>query len=115
MAALPLIRETAWLAQPVDPVFRDDVAIGDPLADRVILWTRVTPKATTGAETVAWQIARDPNTAQVVSRGEVETGAVRDFTVKLDATGLEPAAGKTSMPWRPCRTAAPWKDLRRVS
>ncbi len=27
----------------------------------------------------------------MVARGEVETGAARDFTVKLDARGLEPA------------------------
>ena len=69
LGALPLIRATELCAQPVDPVFRHGVASGDPLADRVILWTRVTPKSPGGAETVSWQIARDPKMAQVVSRG----------------------------------------------
>ncbi len=32
------------LAQVTNPVFRHGVASGDPLADRVILWTRVTPR-----------------------------------------------------------------------
>jgi len=90
LGTLPLIRATELRAQPADPVFRHGVASGDPLADRVILWTRVTPKPPGGAETVSWQIARDPKMAQVVSRGEVQTGAARDFTVKVDATGLQP-------------------------
>ena len=30
------------------------------------------------------------SSAQVVSRGETQTGAARDFTVKVDVTGLEP-------------------------
>ena len=91
LGALPLVR-TDLNAQASDPVFRHGVASGDPLADRVILWTRITPKsAAGGAATVSWQIARDPQMAQIVSRGEVQTGAARDFTVKVDATGL--AAG----------------------
>jgi alkaline phosphatase D len=91
LGALPLIRSIDSLAQVTNPVFRHGVASGDPLADRVILWTRVTPKAATGSQTVSWVIARDPKLAQVVTRGEVQTGAARDFTVKVDATGLSPA------------------------
>lgn len=90
LGALPLVRSIDAFSQVTNPVFRHGVASGDPLADRVILWTRVTPKATTGAQTVAWQIARDPKLAQVVARGEVQTGAARDFTVKVDVPGLEP-------------------------
>ena len=40
---------------------------------------------------VSWMLARDPKLAQIVARGEPQTGAARDFTVKIDATGLEPA------------------------
>ena len=89
LTTLPLIRATELRAQSADPVFRHGVASGDPLADRVVLWTRVTPKAPGGAETVSWQMARDPKMAQVVKRGEVQTGAARDFTVKVDVTGLD--------------------------
>ncbi len=39
---------------------------------------------------MSWQIARDPKFAQVVGRGETQTGASRDFTVKVDVPGLEP-------------------------
>ena len=90
LGALPLIRSIDALAQVTNPVFRHGVASGDPLGDRVILWTRVTPKTESGAQRVSWVLARDPKLAQVVSRGEIETGAARDFTVKVDASGLEP-------------------------
>jgi alkaline phosphatase D len=90
LGTLPLIRSTELLSQPANPVFRHGVASGDPLSDRVILWTRVTPKSLTGSQNVSWQIARDPKMAQIVSRGELQTGASRDFTVKVDAMGLDP-------------------------
>jgi len=91
LGALPLIRTTAF-AQTADAVFRHGVASGDPLADRVILWTRVTPKAPAGSASVRWQVARDPKFAQIVTRGETATGAERDFTVKVDASGLQPGS-----------------------
>ena len=89
LGALPFVRSIDTLAQTANPVFRHGVASGDPLSDRVILWTRVTPR-TGGPQRVAWQLARDERVTQIVARGEIETGLARDFTVKLDATGLEP-------------------------
>ena len=91
LGTLPLVRSIDALAQVTNPVFRHGVASGDPRADRVILWTRVTPRATAAAQRVSWQVARDAKFANIVARGETETGAGRDFTVKLDARGLEPA------------------------
>jgi alkaline phosphatase D len=81
---------------PADPAskaaFAHGVASGDPLPGAVILWTRVT--TTSGAAVaVSWQIARDRDMRDLVGSGEVSTDASRDFTVKVDATGLEP--GKT--------------------
>ncbi|HWI17173.1 MAG TPA: alkaline phosphatase D family protein [Vicinamibacterales bacterium] len=90
LGALPWVRSIGALAQVTNPVFRHGVASGDPLGDRVILWTRVTP-ATTGAQRVSWVVASDEKVTQIVARGEVETGAARDFTVKVDPTGLKPA------------------------
>jgi alkaline phosphatase D len=92
LGALPLVRSIDSLAQVTNPVFRHGVASGDPLSDRVILWTRVTPRGTESEQAVRWVVARDPKLAQTVARGEVKTGAARDFTVKLDARGLEPGA-----------------------
>lgn len=73
--------------------FEHGVASGDPLSDRVILWTRVTPQSASDLApvNVRWRVARDPEMRRVVAKGEVMTSAARDFTVKVDATGLAPA------------------------
>jgi alkaline phosphatase D len=89
LGALPFVRSIDALAQVANPVFRHGIASGDPLADRVILWTRLTPR-TGGAQRAAWTVASDEKVTQIVARGEAETGAARDFTVKIDVSGLQP-------------------------
>jgi alkaline phosphatase D len=74
-------------------LFLHGVASGDPLHDRVILWTRVTPPATrsaVGPIEVAWRIASDERLTQVVARGTASAAPDRDFSVKVDAAGLQP-------------------------
>lgn len=72
--------------------FRHGVASGDPLPDRVILWTRVTPDGGDGDPVDAgWVVARDPALADVVASGSARAALDRDFTVHVDADGLEPA------------------------
>ncbi len=97
---------------PEREVFRHGVASGDPLADAVILWTRVTSVDGAPLE-VGWELGDTPSLATVRARGTVTTDADRDFTVKLDVDGLEPATtyyyrftavGETSPVGR-CRTA----------
>ncbi|TVS08300.1 MAG: alkaline phosphatase [Gammaproteobacteria bacterium] len=74
--------------------FRHGVASGDPLADRVILWTRITPKAgASGPAEVSWEVSEDLAFKRIVTRGTEVTDADRDYTVKVDASGLE--AGET--------------------
>ena len=74
--------------------FYHGVASGDPLEDRVIIWTRVTPDSLNGAPvTVRWRLATDPQLRDVVRTGEVTTDARRDYTVKVDVDGL--GAGRT--------------------
>jgi alkaline phosphatase D len=71
--------------------FTHGVASGDPLADRVILWTRVLPgDGLATALDVQWEIAIDEQFAQVVATGASRTSAARDYTVKVDAAGLRP-------------------------
>ena len=71
--------------------FFHGVASGDPLADRVILWTRLTPENIgEGPYEVNWQIATDPQLSNVVQSGQTQTDANRDYTVKVDAAGLSP-------------------------
>ncbi|MDP1555506.1 MAG: PhoD-like phosphatase N-terminal domain-containing protein, partial [Hyphomonas sp.] len=74
--------------------FLHGVASGDPLPDRVILWTRVTPLAGTGPVTVTWEVM-EAGAAAPVASGEVVTSEARDYTVKADATGLKPATAYT--------------------
>jgi alkaline phosphatase D len=72
--------------------FRHGVASGDPLNDRVILWTRVTPhRADAGSDiAVHWQMATDPAMRTLVAGGSVLASARQDYTVKIDAAGLLP-------------------------
>jgi alkaline phosphatase D len=69
--------------------FQHGVASGDPLADAVVIWTRVT----TGepAVGVEWTLARDPELREVVASGETVASADDDHTVHVDADGLESA------------------------
>ncbi|MDR2248974.1 alkaline phosphatase D family protein [Acinetobacter sp.] len=69
--------------------FLHGVASGDPLQDRVILWTRVTPIDFGVRLKVTWEIATDNQFTQNLKTGMVETTKTDDFTVKVDATGLQ--------------------------
>lgn len=68
--------------------FYHGVASGDPTSDRVILWTRITTG--NASETVNWEIASDRDFINIVNNGSATTDASRDFTVKVDADGLQP-------------------------
>lgn len=70
------------------PVFRHGVASGDPLSDRAVLWTRVTPPANTSSVTGICRIALDPDMTMLVNTVNFATDAGRDFTVKLDPSGM---------------------------
>ncbi|WP_245596584.1 alkaline phosphatase D family protein [Nocardioides alkalitolerans] len=79
------------------PYFLHGVASGDPLAHRVLLWTRVTPEpgATPGsgrgpAVTVRYEVSTDTRFRHLVTSGTVRTDASADHTVKVDAWGLQP-------------------------
>ena len=68
--------------------FLHGVASGDPLADRVIIWTRVTAPSDTG---VRWEVAADKAFTTVLKSGTAVAAASADHTVHVDVTGLEPA------------------------
>src|SRR6058998_1818372 len=75
-------------AIPTSQLFEHGVASGDPLADRVILWTRVTTRA--HALSVSWRVARDADLRDVVAAGWATAAAEHDHTVHVDAIGLAP-------------------------
>ena len=86
-AAIPALSE----AQAIEAEFVHGVASGDPLADRLIIWTRATPVGqAAGRMPVRWAVAEDAGFAHIAASGEVQTGPERDYTVKIDVTGLKP-------------------------
>ena len=90
--------------------FYHGVASGDPLSDRVIIWTRITIPFDTRIATVnidsqsavysssafdttiqvGWQVATDTLFTNVVNSGTAATDSSLDYTVKVDVTGLQP-------------------------
>ncbi len=71
-------------------LFRHAVASGDPLQDRVMLWTRVTSDDP-GPIDVTWTLARDRDLHEVVQTGTATAEPDRDHTVHVDVGDLEPA------------------------
>ena len=71
--------------------FAHGVASGDPKADRVIIWTRVSAERA-GPVPVRWIVARNRELTDVVKAGVAEANETRDYTVKVDVTGLRPGA-----------------------
>ncbi|MCS7188962.1 MAG: alkaline phosphatase D family protein [Bacteroidia bacterium] len=99
--AFTLVLTIIWAQSPTHPAraqarsnqapFLHGVASGDPLTDRVILWTRITPPQNwTSSVSVSWEVAADVQFTQIVASGITSTDASRDYTVKIDATGLQP-------------------------
>lgn len=93
LVAWPLPAAFAQRSSTEGKLFRHGVASGDPLTDRVMLWTRVTPPPTrsaTGPIAVTWQVATDERLRDVVAHGTAQAADSHDFTVKVDAGGLKP-------------------------
>lgn len=70
--------------------FYHGVASGDPLSDRVIIWTRVTPDDFSMPAVVSYKVATDTTMNTIVAQGSQLTNSDRDYTVKVDVTGLLP-------------------------
>lgn len=73
--------------------FRYGVASGDPLADRVILWTHAKFAGSNANVPLTWQVSTNGNFDNIVASGSVVASADTGFTAKVDATGL--TAGNT--------------------
>ena len=66
--------------------FVHGIASGDPLHDRVILWTRITNDGSISATSipVGYVIATDPELKNIVASGRALATSESDFTVKVD-------------------------------
>lgn len=85
-------RSADFIEELYDPAlkpFYHGVASGDPTPDGFVIWTRVTPDIE-GPIDVHWQVARDELMTELVAEGDLSTSAVRDYTVKVEVSGLEP-------------------------
>ena len=67
--------------------FLHGVASGDPLQDRVILWSRAQSEDGQPV-TLTWEVALDEGFSTLVASGEYVVSAENDFIAKVDATGL---------------------------
>ncbi len=82
-----------------DP-FTLGIASGDPLVDRVILWTRLAPDALAvdggggmpaDRVDVVWEVAADDRFTSVVASGVFTAEVAHGHSVHVDADGLDPA------------------------
>jgi alkaline phosphatase D len=78
----------AEAANAAPPAFAHGVASGDPLSDRVVIWTRVSGLSREAP--VRWTVSRDAAGADVVRRGQTTASPLADYTVKVDVAGLSP-------------------------
>ncbi len=68
--------------------FKYGVASGDPLADRVMLWTHAKIPNNSADVGLTWQVASDTNFVTIVRSGKLSATAATAFATKIDVTGL---------------------------
>ncbi len=71
-------------------LFKYGVASGDPLADKVIIWTHAKYENLDVPVIVKYEVAQEKEFLNIVSTGFYETDKEKDFTVKIDVQGLLP-------------------------
>ncbi|MCZ2442508.1 MAG: alkaline phosphatase D family protein [Flavobacteriales bacterium] len=81
--------ERSFLDPSLAP-FYHGVASGDPLSDRVIIWTRITLDPPEDTIEVAWYLGTDTSFSNILASGLTKTDLARDYTIKVDVTGLQP-------------------------
>ena len=90
LAAPPFIRH----ARAADvPRFALGVASGQPLADRLVLWTRLTGIDLPARAEVRWQLAEDEAFTRIAAAGTELTDAAIAHSVHAEPAGLTPGRG----------------------
>ena len=74
---------------PPEGLFIHGVASGDPLQDRVIIWTRVSP-ANSETLTVSWEVATDETFSNLINQDSASVTMDTNHTLKVDVIGLDP-------------------------
>ncbi|MDE2626748.1 MAG: alkaline phosphatase D family protein [Burkholderiales bacterium] len=73
------------------PRFALGIASGQPRADSVVLWTRLTGAGLPDRVAVQWEIARDEAFRDITAHGEETAEAAWAHSVHAEPVGLEPA------------------------
>jgi len=98
--------------------FYHGVASGDPTANAVMIWTKISPEWHETVQ-VNWQIASDSSMTNILQEGKTNTDSSRNYTVKVDVQNLQPgqfyyyrftALGKNSLVGRTKTLAGPDDD-----
>lgn len=69
-------------------LFKHGVASGDPLSDKVIIWTRVNTQKRVA--NVQWEVSKSQNFEMIHRKGISSTDESADYTIKVDVDKLEP-------------------------
>ncbi|TDQ08310.1 alkaline phosphatase D family protein [Pedobacter metabolipauper] len=69
--------------------FLHGVASGDPLQDKVIIWTRISSRNYSDKR-VRWEMSTDPGFSRIEKKGIKAISGDSDYTVKVDVNGLSP-------------------------
>ncbi|WP_406416772.1 alkaline phosphatase D family protein [Streptomyces sp. NBC_00873] len=95
--AVPAVAATETVGRFSSYPFALGVASGDPLADSVILWTRLAPEPLVIGSgmpqqkfAVHWQVADDEKFSQIVREGETFALPEHNHSVHVDVQGLTP-------------------------
>lgn len=89
VATAPLLAlpGASWAQGLARGFFTHGVASGDPLQDRVIIWTRFVPA---NGDRIGWEVSEDENFARIARSGTAQARLENDFCVKADVAGLQP-------------------------
>ncbi len=91
-AGAPKMTPYVATAERAGGAFAHGVASGDPGPTGVVIWTRVSPQGAMNEAriSVVWETAADAAFTDMRGKGEAETGAARDWTVKVELSDLQP-------------------------
>ena len=70
--------------------YKYGVASGDPLADRVIIWTHAKMISFKEAVELTWQVSSSDKFERIVAHGKLKSSSETGYTNKVDVTGLKP-------------------------
>ncbi len=84
---LTTIITTCSFALAAEPAFVHGVASGAPMADSIVLWTRVTP-ADANPVSVSWELSTSARFDSTQASGTVNAESAKDYTVKVIPSGL---------------------------